>query len=330
MSKFKSAIDQSVKFIQQASLNRNIFNYLVCVIIASVLWFLNTLNQEYTTEVNYPIKYINIPEDKYPSTKLPSHLQLNIQAKGFTLIGYAIKTSFSPLILNFEGYNDLLQKKDDLYHLTIKTNDIKDKLSSQIGPDVKLTSIHPEKIDFNLSKATQKRVIITPNIDYTLKRQYILNQVKLTPDSVLVSGPANIIDTLQQVYTNSWQLKNISKSTNKELNLKPIENCHLHIEKTKATLEIEQFTEGRKEINITPKHVPDSINIRLFPNKVTITYEVGLSKYKEVTEKDFEFTVEFPKSADIPHLGIQVGKKPTFIKNLNITPQKVEYLLEKK
>ena len=37
-------------------IKRNVVTYGVCVIIATVLWFLNALNKEYTTEITYPIK----------------------------------------------------------------------------------------------------------------------------------------------------------------------------------------------------------------------------------------------------------------------------------
>ena len=38
-------------------IKRNVVTYGICVIIATVLWFLNALNKEYTTEITYPIKY---------------------------------------------------------------------------------------------------------------------------------------------------------------------------------------------------------------------------------------------------------------------------------
>ena len=37
-------------------IKRNVVTYGICVIIATVLWFLNALNKEYTTEITYPIK----------------------------------------------------------------------------------------------------------------------------------------------------------------------------------------------------------------------------------------------------------------------------------
>ena len=72
------------------------------------------------------------------------------------------------------------------------------------------------------------------------------------------------------------------------------------------------------------------MNIRLFPAVVNISYETGLSKYDQVTDHDFVFYVDYPTDTEISYLEVKTGKVPDFIKNLTYTPQKVEYILEKK
>ena len=330
MSDLKTLIGKINKYTKEISLNRNIVTYLICVVIASILWFMNTFSQDYLTELSYPIKYINIPEDKYSVDKLPDHLQLDVQAKGFTLMGYRIKTSFQPITFNFATYEHLLQERDGISEYILNTNDIKEKLGSQINPDIKLVSIYPEKIAFRFAPAQKKKVPISPILDYKLKRQYILNQIKLDPDSVTVSGPANIIDKLPNVPTEMWTVKDLSRTTSKTLKLADVEYCHLNLNSTKVTLEVEQFTESRRTIAIPPQLVPDSINMRLFPSTLNISYDVGLSKYDQVSDNDFLFAVDYPQNADTAYLEVKVVKAPAFIKDLKFTPQKVEFLLEKK
>ncbi len=330
MPDLNTLIGKINKYTKKISLNRNIITYLVCVVIASILWFMNTFSQDYQTELNYPIKYINIPEDKYPMNKLPDHLQLNVQAKGFTLMGYRIKTSFQPITFNFATYQHLLQERDGISEYILNTNDIKEKFGNQINPDIKLVSIYPERITFRFAPTQKKKVLINPNLEYKLKRQYILNQIKLDPDSVTISGPANIIDTLQSIQTEIWTLKDLSQTINKTLKLTDIENCHLNPNFTNITLEVEQFTESHRTISITPQLMPDSINIRLFPSSLNISYDVGLSKYDQINDNDFIFAVDYPQNTDTTYLEVKIVKAPAFIKDLKYTPQKVEFLLEKK
>ena len=49
-------------------------------------------------------------------------------------------------------------------------------------------------------------------MDYTLKRQYIVNQITVAPDSTWIEGPVNILDTLHCIPTELIKLKNISKN----------------------------------------------------------------------------------------------------------------------
>lgn len=316
--------------LKEMRFNRNIITYLICVIIASILWFLNNLNKDYSAELTYPVKYINYPEGKYPVLKLPSHLQLEVKAKGFALLGYSIRTSFLPITFNVSTYCNHLQKRNDIFEYTLHTNDIKDKIGSQLSTDIKLVNVYPEEIVFKFAAAVHKKVAIRPTLDYTLKRQYILNRVVTVPDSIEVSGPATVMDTLQYVTTTPLVLQNVGKNISKTLKLMPVEDCTFNEESAEVVLNVEQFTEAKRTITITPFHVPDSVNIRLFPPTVNISYDVGLSKYEKVSDNDFIFSVEYPQQGNATYLEVKVHKAPAFIKDLSFTPQKVEYILEKK
>lgn len=329
MSTIQSLI-REFKKLKNIRLNRNIVTYLICVAIASILWLLNALNKEYSADITYPIRYINLPEGKYPVAKLPSQLLLEVKAKGFTLLGHSIRTSFLPITFNVSTYSSHFQKKNDIYEYTLHTNDIKDKISSQLSSDIKLQNVAPEDIIFKFSDTDCKKVAIHPLIKYSLKRQYILNSLSLNPDSILVCGPGIYIDTLQYVNTSLLNLKDIGKTTTHKVKLQPIPDCTFEDREIEIKLEIEKFTEAKRSIAITPANVPDSMNLRLFPASVNISYEIGLSKYDIITDHDFIFSVEYPKQNQASYLEVIASKFPSYIKNLSFSPQKVEYILEKK
>lgn len=329
MSIIQASIQQ-LKKLKEIRPSRNIITYLICVVIASILWLLNTLNKEYSAEIAYPVKYINFPQGKYPVNKLPAQMQLQVKAKGFALLGYHIKTSFLPITINVNGFNNHFQLKNQVWEYTLNTADLKDKISAQLSNEVKLLNVYPEEINFRLATASHKKVAILPDLQYTLKRQYIIDRIKVDPDSISVSGPAPIIDTLQNVRTQPITLKNIDKNISLTTGLTPLVNCTYEDIPIEIHVLVEQFTETKRTIPITPRFVPDSVNIRLFPDYVNISYEVGLSKYDKITDEDFVFTVDYPKNTEVTYLDVKVRKMPPYIKDLTYTPQRVEYILEKK
>ena len=114
-------------------IDRNILSYIICVIIAAILWFLNALNKEYTSEISYPVRYTDFPKGKYLVSSLPSTITLEVKAKGFTLVGYRISTSFLPISLDINSYSNYMLEKDNILEYTLKLSTIKDKINNQLN-----------------------------------------------------------------------------------------------------------------------------------------------------------------------------------------------------
>lgn len=309
-------------------IKRNVITYGVCLVIATILWFLNTLNKEYITELTYPIRYSDLPKGKLLVSEPPKNMTLEIKAHGFALLRYSIGTSFLPIVVNV---NSLLDRKD-LLEYTINTADIKERISTQLNSDIKLLSIKPETITFKFSKFESKKVPVIPQVNYSLKRQYMLkNDISVTPDYVEISGPASILDTLKGVYTSPIKLKDLSKDVTKNVSFAEIPGTQISESDAKVKVEVERFTESKKKATIKVNNLPDSLLIRLFPQNIDFTFDIGLSRYESVSDTSFSFSVDYEQIATNPAaLRINVDKQPPHIKSLVLMPESVEYLIEKK
>ena len=304
-------VNRFVEFLKKNNLriDRNIITYLICVVIATILWFLNALNKDYTAVISYPVKYVNMPQGKHLVTDLPSTLSLEVRAKGFALLGHRISTSFLPITFNVNTYSNHLLEKDEVFEYTLNTSEIKDKISNQLNTEIKLLDITPATIEFKFAQSVEKMIAVRPVVNYTLKRQYILNQITATPDI---------------------RLKDLGKSVSKEVELTPLRGCTVDDVTIKLDLQVEQFTETKKTVKLQARNVPESLYLRLFPDNISITYDVGLSNYEKISNQDFEFYVDYNQTTSSSFLDVKVGKTPACIKNLVYSPQKVEYIIERK
>lgn len=315
----------------QFHIDRKIISYGICVVIASILWFLNALNKDYTSKISYPVKYTDFPEGKFLVSDLPQNMTLEVKAKGFALIAYQIRTSFQPIIININNSSHHSLEKNNIFKYTLNLNDIKDKISAQLHSGIKLLGIQPGKIDLTFSPAVSKKIAVYPVVHYTLKQQYILkNGIQCTPDSILASGPAQIMDTLQYIYTDPWDAGEIKKERTQTVTLSPVHGIQFNDTKIKIEMQPERYTEAGSTIPIQVLNLPDSLKIRLFPETVEITYDIGLSQYDAVKDSDFAFTVDYKKIKAGALLPVQVTRTPAYIKDLRYTPQKVEFILETK
>lgn len=313
----------------QFHIDRNIITYGVCVAIATVLWFLNVLNKEYTTKISYPVIYTDFPEGKFLVSDPPRQISLEIKANGFTLLAYRLRTSFRPIAVNINNYSKYSLENNNVFKYSLNLNDAKDKIGSQLRSGIKLLSIQPAKVDFTFSPAVSKKIAVRPVVHYTLKQQHILtNGILCTPDSIPVSGPTQIMDTLQYICTEPWDAGEIRKPRTQTVALRPVQGIQFDNTNIKIELEPERCTEANRTIPIKVLNLPRSLEIRLFPGSVEVTYEIGLSRYDSVNDSDFTFTVDYKNVPDGAYLPVKAEHFPQYIKNLRYTPQKVEFILE--
>ena len=100
----RNKITERLKALQ-FHIDRNIISYGICVVIASILWFLNALNKEYTSKITYPVKYTDFPQGKFLVSDPPQNISLEVKANGFTLLAYRLRTSFRPIVVNINSYS---------------------------------------------------------------------------------------------------------------------------------------------------------------------------------------------------------------------------------
>lgn len=311
--------------------DQRILAYIVCVLIASILWFLNALNKEYNTQIVYPLKYTAIPTDKYLASELPHQITLDVTAKGFSLLGHKLQTSFQPIELNISSYLPLFTEKDSVSEYTLRTNIIRERIASQMSSDIKLNRINPETITFKLTYAKSKKVPVKVNVDYLLSPQFILKDEPFTiPDSVVITGPSILIDTIQAAYAEPLSLGMLYDKSSKQVKLMPINHVQISSETVNVMIDIEQYTEIELSVPITSLGVPDSLYLRLLPSYTNVTCNIGLSKFDRIRSSDFDFVVEFKQTKVSSYLDVKLKQQPNFISNLAYTPKKVEYIIERK
>ena len=95
---------------------------------------------------------------------------------------------------------------------------------------------------------------------------------------------------------------------------------------------VEEFTEGKQTVPISLTNVPDSVQLKIFPREVTLSYLVSLSDYKNIAESDFIVQCDYRQliAQNSDRLKIKLIKYPDQIELLHINPSRVEYILSKK
>ncbi len=311
--------------------DKRVIIYLVCVGIATVFWLLNMLGKNYTTDVDLPVQYTNLPKNKVLINELPKKITLHVDAFGFTLLRHKLNLTFSPLVFNINDFTRNMMENGKRSEYLILTNQYLNEIADQLSSDVKVISISPDTLWFNFDQMIQKKVKVYPNVRIEPKRQYQLSgPIRTRPDSVLVFGPRSVLDTLNHVSTQYQRFESVSEAIQKDVMLVGIDDIEIKEQRVELNIPIEEFTESQMLIPLSVENKPDGITIKLFPNRVKVTFFVGLSRYSEILPADFKMVVSWNEIAPGRSvLKVQTRAVPPFVKSVKIIPEEVEYIIEK-
>jgi YbbR domain-containing protein len=330
---FSNLVSNISKFLRNNIYRKDVGVFLIFLFLSSVFWLLNQLEDNYVTTVNYPVKYINPPPDKVFVGELPSRLELEVEGTGFRLMEYKIGKELMPVELNINSYS--LEPSEDRNSLKyfIATNSIKSQISQQFSSAVKILDISPDSLFFEFAEEAKRKVPIEPNFSYELAPQLMLQGgIELSPDSVIISGPDKILDTINFVKTKYEELGEIKRDYSFVASLKRTHpRLNYSTRNINVTLPVESFTEGKLEKEILVTNEPDSLEVRTFPKNVDITYLVGLSNYDKVIPELFKVSVSYSQvKQGKERLDVTVEKAPEYLKSYTYSPQSVDYIIEKK
>ena len=321
-----------IKTETHAIRNGKAFVFLVCLALASFLWFLNALEKRYTDHITVPVKYVNLPKDKGLLGKLPDKFELTVDAYGYTLLQHKLSLAFSPVLLDVnELTNNYLENKF-LSKYTISTYGHKDEFAKQISSEIEIISIRPDSISFTVSNVIEKLVKIHPVVNVTFAKEFIFQKAPVVqPSSILVRGPQEILDTLRYIRTKPVTLKNLSSTVKKDVELVMLPELMSNIDEVTVQIDVEQYTEAKFEIPVLVLNQPDSLMIKTFPAKVKVSCKVGLSQYNKLNNSSFRAVVNFShRSAVISKLAVILDRIPETVLSIDYFPKEVDYIIERK
>ncbi len=311
--------------------NRSAAFFLICLLISTVLWFLNALNKNYSAVISHPVDYNNIPVNRFIANHPPSRLNVKVSGQGFVLLKYRMTASFSPLELDIARL--ITENPPSSAGVFVLSADrIKNITSSQISKELQLVEVTPPLITLDFDTLSVKKLPIGSNLALQFKPQFeLVGDVVFRPARVTVTGPGQVIAELDTIYTISQSFKNLESSFSQEVQLVVPRQTVVEPGKVTFSATIDEFTEKTLRIPVWVDNQPEEVRVLLFPHEVEIRFLTGLKTFALIKPEDFQAFVSWEEiGAQAPVLKIRIRKQPVSVKALKISPEHVEYLIERK
>ncbi|MBL7112729.1 MAG: YbbR-like domain-containing protein [Bacteroidales bacterium] len=327
-----SGIGKNKNISRKVTLNGRLLIFFFFLLLSVILWFLTALNKEYNTDLYYPVSFIRFPEGKALINDMPVRLQMNVKSQGYTLLKYKLKARLAPIVFDVNSFSLNTVPGKSASYVYILTEFAKEKIQQQMTSEIEILSISPDTLVFRFADKVNKWITIHPDIQVEFQKQFMqVGPVVLQPDSILVSGPASVLDTLKFILTEPAVFTGVNTSINKTIKLNQAFNLTYSISEVSVNVPVDKYTEASFSVPIEVINVPDSLNIKTFPGSVEITYLVGLSDYGNINQHMFRAEADFLSIENNIGTKLQVNlvKSPEFVKAILYYPKNVEYILEK-
>ncbi len=311
----------------------NVSVFTICLIISASIWLLTKLTYNYTTVVTFPVSFTGLPEEKIPMTHMDSALDIAINASGFGSLRinyFTRKRTFSINLMNyqmqtFEGYSEVV----------IGTSHVAQQIVERFNIPGQVDYVIPESLTLRFNEKVSRRVAVLPDVKYTFKRQYFAyDTMEVKPAYVEISGKADVIEKVRFVKTLPVVFENLDASVDRLVDLLPPNTTDpfwIDPPQVRITMRVEPFTETGFEVSVQPVNLPDSVKIKLFPEKVNISFLVALKDYKDLTPEMFKCRVDLTDVQNLEgsRLPVQLHNPSIMVRGIQIMPPEIEFLILK-
>ena len=303
--------------------------FFTAILVSVLFWILIKLSDPYTVPYSLRVNYINIPKEKRMTFVSDSSVNVNITARGFEIINLNLFEDMDVLDINLDNFS-LMKKEGQNYF--VYTEELTEKLADVIGVPKKNVHFSKNTLSFTLTELSQKEFPLVNLVQFEFAEQFELYENPiLTPTRVTVFGPAEILDTLKEVFTEEIIIESVHNDRTIRVNLKnPLPNL-LNFEPKEVSfqLRVEKFTASNIEIPVNISGIRQSI--KLFPKTVQVHFKVAQKDYNNVRANQFEVIPDIQNldihTADRLHL--KLNKQPGFVRNITLDPADVEFLIIK-
>lgn len=315
---------KNTRKILRSTTSKNYKAFLLFLILTLILWFAIQLTKSYKFQTELTVQLSNIPKHIVLDAT-EQKLSLNLNSNGFKLWRYNVSSNTISI-----DFNDF--EKDSL-ELQMSPNELKNRIASTYEFNTEDIIFDQTALVFNYDRKETKLVPINSKIKLNFASGYnTLENLKLSPDSVMISGSLKALENVNFIATREKEIENINDTLRGDIQLiKPASEIDISYEKVKYYLPVEKYSENTLMIGIETINVPDSLELSVFPNQAKVTFLVALKSFEKVSKLDFKVICDYNKRYQKDAIMIpKLTQYPDYILNPKLLIRKVDYLVKQK
>jgi hypothetical protein len=136
--------------------NKDVVVFAFFLFLSFVFWYVNSLGKEIEAGIIYPVKYINLPEERLIPEESPAKLNMFLKGYGYSILKLKLTGNRTPVVVDISkvNYKRVPGRKTPDYFIV--TSGIIKSVAVQLRSGCEIISIKPDTLFFTLEKVAVK------------------------------------------------------------------------------------------------------------------------------------------------------------------------------
>jgi YbbR domain-containing protein len=292
--------------------------------ISITLWFMVTTSKEYTTQMKIPLEVSRLAKGKTLLEPIASEVTMEIRGTGQSLIAFYLYESNFNLFLPDVTKSTKLTLADYLVFLDLPS-----------GLNLEVVEIlEPKTLDLKVDDFIVSQIPVQFSGYIETEPGYIVLDTTYSSDSVHISGPKSILDTINFISTEKSIFSNQKYSFNNRLNLySPAPGLvKVNPDNIDVQFEIQRIVERVVyDIPVIIRNVPENLIVEPTPPFLSLRVKGGEKIVEKISTEEILAEIDFKAQykPELPDYPVSI-KTPEGISWLESSPKTFKLTVKRK
>lgn len=304
---------------------RRLSAFITCLVIAIIAWMFTTLSNPYKFTVKQVVVYKNAPQKRAFHALQPDTVNALVQGTGWQMLIFRMNDEKKAITVDLHTL--------DTKNYVVLSSQLK-QINANRDMEHDIIALTPDTLFFDFSSRTVKRVPVELVQAINYQKQFAQSDnVNIKPRYVTISGPAEVINKITTWKTDTVKINSANDDFYGRVKLQGVKEGNLSVlpKSVIVSIPVDEYTEKTIEVPVKLINNHKYYDVKIFPQKVKVTFTTSLTNYPDLNEDDFEAVADLDlwRNNGYTVLPVKVTRSPSYSKVVKIAPQNIDFIIKK-
>ena len=258
------------RFLEKLHIDaRDLAVFLLSLLLAFGIWLVHNLTLRYSAIMNVTVSAVSNIQGRAAESSNTAVISARCRASGFKLL--KSRRNEEKTVRVFFKPEEFTSGDNDTYYLS--SNVLASYVPDIYGEDVQLESFVTQNAIFRFQEEDYRKVPVLPRIITTFRPQYTsMGGIQFSPDSVMLYGDPNYLESIDRVFTRPLELKNLRNDAHGDIMLDVPPGLRASEQSVSYSIQVTRYVEISSEIHVDVINLPADKYLSVYPSTAKVVF----------------------------------------------------------